>query len=88
MVVDHLDMKVGGFNVKDKPSQLDRTADILKGEPKDLSLRKIRELKSASGKDLSVCLSLFICFYDFPRNHYSILIITILCLIYGIYDAV
>jgi hypothetical protein len=59
VVVDTLDMKVGGFNQKEKPSQLDRTEDILKGEPKDLSLKKLREMKSASGKDLSVNSALF-----------------------------
>lgn len=65
VVVDHLDMKVGGFNQKDRPSQLDRTEDILKSEPKDLALKKLREMKSSTGKDLSVRKRL-LCNWDCP----------------------
>jgi hypothetical protein len=53
VVVDHLDFKVGGYKVRDKAIQMDRTHDILKGEAKEKSLIKIRNMKSHSGKDLS-----------------------------------
>ena len=53
VVVDHLDFKVGGYKVRDKAIQMDRTNDILKGEAKEKSLIKIRNMKSHTGKDLS-----------------------------------
>jgi hypothetical protein len=53
VVVDHLDFKIGGYKVRDKAIQMDRTKDILKGEAKEKSLIKIRNLKSHTGRDLS-----------------------------------
>jgi hypothetical protein len=47
-------LQVGGFKVNDKPSQLSRTEDILKGDPQDKSLIALRHLKSSTGKNLSV----------------------------------
>lgn len=51
--VDHLDFKVGGYCVRDKPIQADKCNDILQGEPKRLALQKLRTMKSSTGRDLS-----------------------------------
>lgn len=53
VVVDHIDFKVGGYNVRDTPIQLDRTNDILVGEAKTNALKAIRSAKSSTGKDIS-----------------------------------
>lgn len=49
--VDHLDFKMSGFKVRDKPLAVDRASDILKSEPKSVALQKLRTLTSHTGKD-------------------------------------
>jgi hypothetical protein len=51
VVVDHIDFKMSGFKVRDKPILCDRGNDILQGEPKQKALIHLRELKSLGGKD-------------------------------------
>lgn len=51
VVVDHIDFKMSGFKVRDKPILCDRGNDILQGEPKQKALKQLRELKSLGGKD-------------------------------------
>lgn len=53
VVVDTLTVQVGGFRVRDRPLQMDRTADILKGEPKREELIHLRNRVSHRGEDWS-----------------------------------
>lgn len=48
--VDSLDFLVGGFVQKDKPDQLSRREDILKGKAQKTSLKIVRNAKLPSGK--------------------------------------
>ena len=50
VVVDHLDFKVGGFNVRDRPLQMSRTDDVVKGPVKNKPLLMVRNAKLPSGK--------------------------------------
>lgn len=50
VVVDHLDFKVGGFRVRDRPVPCDRPRDILKHEPSTKALKHLRERTSSSGR--------------------------------------
>ena len=50
VVVDHLDFKVGGFNVRDRPLQMNRTDDVVKGPVKNKPLLMVRNAKLPSGK--------------------------------------
>jgi hypothetical protein len=53
VVVDTLTVQVGGFKIRDKPLQVDRTSDILKGEPKREELVHLRNRASHRGDDWS-----------------------------------
>jgi hypothetical protein len=53
VVVDTIDFKSTGFVVRDKAIQMNRTNDILKGEPKKEALVQIRNKRSEKGRDLS-----------------------------------
>lgn len=57
VIVDHEDFKVDGFLVKDQPSQTDRLKGILHDEPKTFALKKLRSLKSSTGKDFSYSIA-------------------------------
>lgn len=48
VVVDNTSFKVGHFNVRDRPMQLDRTADILHDEPQRSDLKTLRHKTSKS----------------------------------------
>lgn len=50
VVVDHLDFKVGGYNVRDRPLQINKTDDILKGPALSKGIRIVRNAKLPSGK--------------------------------------
>lgn len=50
VVVDDLTFHVAGYLVKDKPGQLDRRQDILRGRPIKRALRMVRNAKLPSGK--------------------------------------
>ena len=50
VVVDDVDFKVGNFLQKDRPSQLDRTNDILDGPALSTALKIVRNAKLPSGK--------------------------------------
>lgn len=52
--VDSLTMKVSGFNVRDRPIQMDRNKDILKDEPQCDALRHLRSRYSHRGADWSL----------------------------------
>jgi hypothetical protein len=52
VVVDSLSVKIGNFHPRDRPLQIDRTADILKDAPNRNALKFIREYKSSKGRDL------------------------------------
>lgn len=51
VVVDNLTVKVGGFKIRDKPLQLNRTQDILKDEPNRPDLKHLRTRVSHLGND-------------------------------------
>jgi len=50
VVVDDTSFKVGGFTIKEKVFQFERTNDILKDAPVRKELRHLRDRKSVSGK--------------------------------------
>ncbi|KAG5177956.1 hypothetical protein JKP88DRAFT_281443 [Tribonema minus] len=50
VVVDDLAFHVGGFNVRDRVPQIERTADILKGPPLKAALRRVRNAHLPSGR--------------------------------------
>lgn len=50
VVVEDLSFRVGGLRSKDRPSQLDRAADILHDPPMTVPLKKIRNARLPSGK--------------------------------------
>lgn len=50
VVVGSIDFHVGGFRVRDRPLQVHRTDDILKGPPKSLGLKMVRNARLPSGK--------------------------------------
>jgi len=50
VVVDSLDFKVGGFVSRDRPLQMDRTQDILKGPPLHKPLKILHNARLPSGK--------------------------------------
>jgi hypothetical protein len=51
VVVDHIDFKMCGFKIRDKPLQMNRTEDILHGEPKKEALQFLRTRESHKKKD-------------------------------------
>lgn len=51
IVVDNLTVQVGGFKIRDKPLQVNRTTDILKDEPKRQELIHLRNRVSHRGDD-------------------------------------
>jgi hypothetical protein len=51
VVVYHLDFKVGGFKVKDKPVFVDKYSDILKDEADTNALKHLRSMKSHKGNN-------------------------------------
>jgi hypothetical protein len=51
VVVDHLSIKVGGFKVRDKAIQMDRTSDILHDAPQREPLKHLRTRVSHRGAD-------------------------------------
>lgn len=51
VVVDTLSVQVGGFKVRDKPIQMNRTQDILHDEPKREELKHLRTRVSHLGND-------------------------------------
>lgn len=51
VVVDNASFKVGGFHVRDRPSQLSKYEDILQDEPKSKALQTLRMRKSHKEKD-------------------------------------
>mmetsp|Transcript_7800 Transcript_7800/g.18584 ORF Transcript_7800/g.18584 Transcript_7800/m.18584 type:complete len:298 (+) Transcript_7800:71-964(+) len=50
VVVDDLDFKVGGFNVRDRPVQLEKASDILQGKAQKISIKMVRNARLPSGK--------------------------------------
>ena len=48
--LDRIPMHVSGFNVRDRPLQVDRAKDILKDPPAALPLRRVRNARLPSGK--------------------------------------
>ena len=53
VIVDNLTIKVGGFKIRDKPLQVNRTQDILHDEPKRKELINLRHRTSHLGEDWS-----------------------------------
>eukprot|EP01041_Mallomonas_annulata_P002089 gene2089-4084_t len=51
-VVDDIHFKVGGFNVRDTPLQVDRTSDILHGTPQSVAMKQLRTMQTSTGKDI------------------------------------